>query len=283
MSRTALVCDSSAELPPDLVQKYGINVIPIHVIINGVEVKSIDSEEFESALTSGVAVTTSRPTPDIFLQLFNQLAQRGFSGIVVGALSSSLSGTYESALMAAKQSPVATRVVDSRSVSLGLGFAVLDAARSACGGADLDTVAQRLEQSALRADVFFYVDSLDYLKRGGRVNPALAMVGTALSVKPILHLENGTVTSFAKVRTTAKALDRMVEIALESAARLDSTRFGVQHLGALNRAEQVAARIKAAVPDADITLAQVSPVIGCHAGPGLVGIVVSPDPSNPQA
>ena len=163
-------------------------------------------------------------------------------------LSADISGTYQSAVLAAREAPVPVEVVDSRSIGMGVGFGVLAGADAADAGADLAEVAAIVAKRCADAVVWFSVDTLEYLRRGGRIGAARAMMGSALAVKPILSMVDGRVAPFDKVRTSAKALSRLEDLAAERAAALAPSEIAVHHLGAAERAEALAARLRDRCP-----------------------------------
>jgi DegV family protein with EDD domain len=166
--------------------------------------------------------------------------------------------------------------VDSRLLAMGLGFAALTAARAAAAGASPAEVAHVTMRQALATGVWLYVDTLEYLRRGGRIGSAAAWLGSALAVKPLLHLVDGRVEPLERVRTTSRALARLEEIAVAEAgtAHVD---VAVQHLASAERAEELAARLRERIPQVrQVVVDEVGAVIGAHAGPGLLGVVVAP-------
>jgi DegV family protein with EDD domain len=274
MPRIAFVTDSSCGLPPECVREQGIRIVPLDVIVDSDVRPDLTSAQLISALERGQKVTTSRPTPVDFLDVYQQLETEGFEAIVVTTLSSTLSGTYESAFLASKEIELPVRVVDSRNVGLGFGFAVLNASRETAD-LDVDTVARSISVQSAASAVYFYLDSLEYLRKGGRITATSAFIGTALSVKPILQMHNGEIAPCTKVRTQSKALARLVELALERSGPESATQFGVQHLGAPDHAQHCVDLLHAARPDAEILLSEVTAVVGAHAGPGLVAVIAS--------
>jgi DegV family protein with EDD domain len=275
MSRIAFVTDSSCGLPPELARDYGIRVVPIDVIIDSEVRSAVSSSELIAALESGHKVTTSRPAPAEFLGVYQQLRGEGFESIIATTLSATLSGTYESALLASQEIDIPIRVIDSRSVGLGFGLALLDAARRQ-GPIDLDATAKSIVNQSGATAVYFYLESLEYLRKGGRITATSAFLGTALSVKPILQVCNGEITPCTKVRTQTKALVRLVELALETSRPGVECQYGVQHLGAPIQAQYCVDLLRTEHPDAEIVLSEVSAVVGAHAGPGLVAVIASP-------
>jgi DegV family protein with EDD domain len=220
-------------------------------------------------------VSTSRPTPAEFVEPL-PLPRR--PDVVSVHLSAELSGTWEAAVLAADEvraEGIAVRVVDSRMLAMGLGFAVIAAAQAAAGGAEAEAVERAAVQQAGRTDVIFYVDTLEHLRRGGRIGPAAALVGTALSVKPLLHVTDGRIAPLEKVRTVAKAVARLEDLAVLRAGS-GPVDVAVHHLEAGDRAALLGERLRARLPElVDLHVSEVGAVVGAHVGPGLLGVVVS--------
>jgi DegV family protein with EDD domain len=192
-------------------------------------------------------------------------------------LSSQLSGTWDAARLAASQvGEHIVTVVDTRSAAMGAGFAVLAAARSAAAGADPATVARTAQEIAEATRTFFVVDTLEHLRRGGRIGSAAAVLGSALAVKPVLHVQDGRVVPLEKVRTTARALNRLVQRAVEVAGQ-GPVSIAIHHLAAAEKAERLAAEIRDRLPQLrELHVSELGAAIGAHVGPGAVGIVVAP-------
>ena len=274
MSRVAVVTDNSAGIPLDLAVELGIEVVPVDVIVGGETLPLGESMDITQLMLEGKKVTTSRPTPEAFDQVFQALAVRGYDQILVTTLSAKLSGTFDSAVIASKDSSIPVNVLDSGSVGLGLGFPVLNAARAAKSGAELAEVLEVLESGIKSSQVFFYVNTLEYLKRGGRVSPTSALLGTALAVKPIMTILDGEIVLKEKVRTQARALTELVHLAVEHAKSLESAHVGLQYFGDRTLVDQCALMVAEQFPSVGLLITEVSPVVGVHAGPGLVGISV---------
>ena len=278
-SPVVIVTDSTAHLDPHLAADLGVEVVPLQVVVDGVsmaEGTQIGPREVADALRRHATVSTSRPSPRAFLDAYESVAACGASSIVSIHLSGSLSGTVDAARLAARDSPVPVSVVDSRSLGMGLGFAVRTAVDAAARGLAPDEVAAAALDRATRSSAVFYVDTLEYLRRGGRVGAASAMVGTALAIKPLLVLEDGWIKPLEKVRTGSRAVTRLVDLAAAQAgdARVD---VAVHHLDNAARAEALAARLADRLPGVvDLVVVEVGAVIGAHVGPGLLGVVVSP-------
>jgi DegV family protein with EDD domain len=277
--RVAIVTDSTAYLPTEVVQQHGIRVVPLQVVIGGTaydEGSGVSSATVADALRAWTPVTTSRPGPFAFLTAYELAAEDGYTGVVSLHLSSDMSGTYESAVMGARDAPIAVRVVDSRSLGMGLGFAVVTAAELAARGASRDEVAAAAEKRAAAASTVFYVDTLEYLRRGGRIGAAAAFLGSALAIKPLLHLVDGHIEPLEKVRTSARAIARLEELAVERAGE-GPVDLAVHHLANSDRAAALAERLRARLPHLrHLHVSEVGAVVGAHVGPGMLALVVSP-------
>ncbi len=278
MGGVAVVTDSTACLPAELIDKFAISVVPLRVTlgartaIDGVNVTSADVAQ---ALRAKVAVSTSRPTPAEFAARYQQLLDEGASNIVSVHLSAALSGTWESAVLATQDFPHGVvRVVDSRSTAMGLGFAVLAAARAATSGGSAAEVQGAASATVDGTRTYFYVDTLEYLRRGGRIGTAAALFATTLSVKPLLQLVEGQIVALEKVRTSTKALSRLVEITVRAAGR-EQIDLAVHHVAAPDRANAIATQLRDQLPRlGELYLAELGPVVGAHLGPGVVGTVI---------
>ena len=186
-----------------------------------------------------------------------------------------MSGTVDSKTLAARESPVPVTVVDSRSVAMAMGFGVLAAARAAESGAGPHEVAEAAVTCIRGSTALFYVDTLDYLRRGGRIGAAQALLGQALAVKPILELVDGRVAPLEKVRTSSRALARMEEIVVERAGDRPCD-VAVHHLDAQARADALAAKLVSRLVDSRVLVSEVGAVVGAHVGPGMVAVALAP-------
>lgn len=270
--------DSTAYLPPELAA--GIAVVPLTVAVRGVEGdegNEITPAEVAAALAQRrVSVTTSRPPPERFARCYRAALDAGAPGVVSVHLSARLSGTHEAAVHAAGQvAPDRIAVVDARSTGMALGFCALAAAEAAAGGGDLAAVRDAAVAAAGRTDTFFYVDTLEFLRRGGRISAASALVGTALSVKPILHVADGEIAVRDRVRTASRAIDRLIDLATAAAGEQDVD-IAVHHLVAEQRARTVTGALLARLGSRvrRHVVAEVGAVVAAHVGPGLAGVVV---------
>lgn len=277
MPSIAVVTDSTACLTPDLLSSTGVRVVPIHVLVDGrtfLDGVDISSDEVAAALSAFKAVSTAKPTPQEFLDAYAAAADAGAESILSVHLSAALSGTYDAARLAARDAPVPVQVVDSRTIAMGLGFAALDAARAVAEGADLPGATAVAERTAASSRVLFYVDTLEFLRRGGRIGKASAWLGGALRVKPLLHVLDGEVAPLEKARTANRALGRLADLAVQAADGRPA-QVAVQHLDAPQRAEEMAARLREQL-HTDVIVCEVGAVMGVHVGPGLVAVAVVP-------
>ncbi|MBQ0983383.1 DegV family protein [Streptomyces sp. F63] len=280
MSRhVAIVTDSTAYLPPQAMERHAIRAVPLTVVLGDralEEGTEVSARSVAQALQHRTPVTTSRPSPEVFAATYREVAAAGAPGIVSLHLSAEMSGTYDAAVLAAREAPVPVRVVDTGMVAMALGFCALTAAETAEAGGSLDEAVAAAEKRAEDTAAYFYVDTLDYLRRGGRIGAAQALLGSALAVKPLLRLGGGRIEPLEKVRTASKAIARLEEIVVERAAA-GPVDIAVHHLAAAERAEALAARLRTRVPGlAELLVSEVGAVIGAHTGPGLLGVVVSP-------
>ncbi|MDX2643003.1 DegV family protein [Streptomyces sp. PA03-1a] len=278
-SHVAIVTDSTAYLPQEALTRHRITVVPLAVVIGDEALEEgteVSAPAVARALQRRKPVTTSRPSPEEFAAAYRTVAEAGATEIVSLHLSAEFSGTYDAALLAGADAPVPVRVVDTAMVAMALGFPVLSAAEAAEAGGSADEIVAAAEKRASDTSAYFYVDTLDYLRRGGRIGAAQALLGSALAVKPLLQLDEGRIQLLEKVRTASKALARLEEIVVERAGTRPVD-IAVHHLAAADRASALAERLRARVPGLNtLVLSEVGAVIGAHTGPGLLGAVVSP-------
>ncbi|MET0134895.1 MAG: DegV family protein [Kibdelosporangium sp.] len=275
-----VVTDSTAHLPEGFAVRHSVRVVPLHVVMDdrtGLDGVEIGPVQLASALSQRRLVTTSRPSPHEFAKIYRAELDAGAAAVVSVHLSRHLSGTWDSARLAAEEiGPDLVRVVDSRTTGMGLGFAALKAAAAAAEGAAAADVAVEAVEAAAHTKTFFMVETLEYLRRGGRIGAAAALVGTALAVKPVLHVLDGRIVPLEKVRTTSRALSRLVDLAAEAAGS-GRVELAVHHLAAPERAAELATRLEERLPlSAGCVVSELGAVIGAHTGPGVLGVVVLP-------
>jgi len=287
MPGTVIVTDSTASLPADVATKRGIVVVPLQVVIGAQVYDEVMAEGDDGATPAMVAealkefrpVSTSRPTPSALLEVYEEAAAAGATGIVSVHLSAEMSGTFESAQLAARDAPVPVLTVDSRQVGVATGYAALSAADVLDDGGSAEEAAEAARQRASAATSLFYVDTLEYLRRGGRIGAAAAIFGGALSVKPLLSIQDGKVANLEKVRTSARALSRLEDLIVEEAGDRQVD-LCVSHLASPERAEQLAARLAArlaaGLDGREVWCGELGAVLGAHVGPGMVAVCVAP-------
>lgn len=277
--RTAVVTDSTASLTQDEAAALGVGVVPLEVVISGrtgLDIVEISSDRVATALAGSEPVSTSRPAPARFMAAYDRARENGATEVVSVHLSGELSGTVDAARLAARESTIPVTVIDSRQVGLGAGFAVLTAARMARSGAGAEQIADEVTRICAGTSMLFYVDTLEFLRRGGRIGAASAFLGSVLAVKPLLAVTDGHIEPVEKIRTSARALARLEDLVVARAGT-GPVRLGVHHLAAPERADKVRASLADRLPDASpILVRELGAVIGAHVGPGVVAVAVSP-------
>ncbi|MBN1966801.1 MAG: DegV family protein [Anaerolineae bacterium] len=280
-ARYALVSDSTADLPVAFIRQHQIYIAPLHVLWGQETLRDgvdISSEEFFARLQrETVLPTTSQPTPAEFAALYERaMEETGAEGILVLTISADLSGTYSSAIQAAKEASFPVRVVDTRTASAAEGLVVAKMAELRDAGMALDEAAELAQSLTGRTRLIFTLDTLEYLHKGGRIGTAQRLIGTALAIKPVLHVPDGTIHPRESVRTRKRAVTRLVEI-FEEVADLDKPMF----FASLNsEAEDESAALEAAIlerwqPQIETHLnMKVGCTIGVHVGPGAIGYAV---------
>lgn len=275
-SKVAIVTDSTVNLPEDLIDQYNLNIVPLNVIWEGVTYKEgIDittSEFYQRLKTAKELPTTSQPSAGQFHEVYSELAKT-HEGIVGVFLSEDLSGTLDSARTAAsmmKDYPI--EIVDSRVISLALGFLVLASARAAQQNLGISDVADSARRLMGTTRFIFVVETLEYLHRGGRIGGAQRLLGSVLSMKPLLQLQEGKVMPLESVRSKRKAVNRMLAIAAEDLKNKKDIRLGVIHAAAKDEADQIQKEATELLNPVEVIQNELSPVIGTHVGPGTVGL-----------
>lgn len=277
MSKIAIVTDSTAYLSQDLLTTYGITSVPLVVIWGEEELLDnvdIGPDEFYKRLsTAEVMPATSQATIQVFADAFQKLHAEGYDILAV-VISAALSGTLDSAIQAKKLVPNANiALVDSQFTSLPLAYMVLAAARAAKRGATLEECIKIVETVREHTRLFFAVDTLEFLHRGGRIGGASRFLGTALGLKPILYLEEGKVEALEKVRTSKRAHGRLVELVEEGIGGRSPVNFlGVAHAGSEEIATNLLSEVERKFNPDELMLSDISPVIGTHTGPSTIGI-----------
>lgn len=266
-----LVTDSSCDLPAGLVERHRIGVVPLTIRFGAeefVDRRDLDSSEFWMKLrTSPTLPETAAPSAGAFLETYRRMADDGVDGVVAVCLSSEISATYQSAVIAAEQSPIPVKVVDSRTVTMALGLQVLAGSAVAESGADLAAVTEACLEAVDKTGVLAALDTLEFLKRGGRIGGAQAFIGGLLDLKPLISFDGGVVSAAGRVRTRGKAIAALTDRIASVAGRIEAV--SVFHGDAPDIGVLVD-RVGAMAPDP--ILAELGPVVGTHSGPGIVGV-----------
>ncbi len=276
MSDIAIITDSLASIPDDLLKEYGIEVA-LQILIWGEETfldgVDITAQQFyERLATADVMPSTSQATAVNFVKLFEPHVAKG-TPILAILVSDVLSGTIQSAEQAKSNFPDAViEIVDSRAVSMAQGYQVLAAARAAADGMPFDEVVKLARRAPDHVGVLFVVDTLEFLHRGGRIGGAKRLLGTALSLKPVLQLENGAVEPLENVRTKSKAKARILDLVEERIAGKDKIRLAGLHANAEDEAKELLEAMTKRCDAVETHMTAVSPVVGTHAGPGTVAM-----------
>ena len=278
MSKIALVTDSTASMPKDLVEKYNIIVAP-QILIWGNETfedgVNITPGEFYARLKkTSVMPSTSQVTVSKFFEIYQQLLKEEYQILNI-LISSKLSGTINSAEQAKSMLPAGApvEIVDSSSTAMAMGFHLLTVARAIKQGASLAESVQLAQKASQHTGLFFAVDTLEFLHRGGRIGGATRFLGTALNIKPILELRDGRVEPAEQVRTRKKSLNRIIELAEKHIAGQVPVRLAALHAAAAEDAQFILQEASARLNPIETYFSEVSPVVGANAGPGVVGIV----------
>jgi len=278
MGKVAIITDSTAYLPDDLLKQYSIHIVPLTIIWDGKTYRDgvdLRPEEFYQRLSTSKSLpTTSQVSVAEMQKAFESLLDEGFD--VLGIfISSKFSGTVQSAQQACEQLTRAAgriAVVDSFTTTMAMGWPVLTAARAAQANANLEECRRVAEQARDHSGVLFVVDTLEFLRRGGRIGGAQALLGSALNIKPVLEMRDGQIESVERVRTKGKALDRMVELAGERIGKRTPVRLATVHANATTEARSVLVAAGAQFSPIETLSCPLSPVIGTHAGPGTVAL-----------
>ena len=281
MTKVKIVTDSTAYLPPELITRYGIEVVPLKVLFGPeayTEGVDISNEEFYRKLAKASTLpTTSQPSIGDFVQVYDKAAREA-AAILSIHISGKLSATINSALNAKDELPqVQIEVVDSLCSCMGMGMIVLAAARAAEEGQALSQIRASTEKLIKNMHLFFVVDTLEYLHKGGRIGGAATLLGTALRIKPILCVKDGQIDALARVRTKRKAVARMLELVEERVQRGAAVHVAVFHAQAVEEALALQQEVRARFDCAEMHLSEIGACIGTHVGPGAVGLAFYTD------
>ena len=284
MSKIHVITDSGSDLPQEILTEYNIHVVPLTVQFgdeiyrDGVE---ISVEEFYRRLEAASEIpSTCQPSPADFVRVYEEVAEPGDTIISIH-LSSKMSGTYQSAVLASSMidPEIEVRVVDSRSASLGIGVTALVAAKAVLAGEDVDGVLAAVQRVIDDMQVYFMVDTLEYLQKNGRIGMASAFVGTLLNIKPILTLQDGMVAPFEKIRGRGKAINRIKEMMDRYKKQHPDRKLmaAISHANALHDAQRLADYLEEQhLLDSKIMIGSIGPTIGVHTGAGTIALFIYP-------
>jgi len=280
LTRVRIVTDSTASIPEEQLEELGISVVPLSIRFgqesfrDGVELKT---DEFYRRLEQGEMPTTSQPSPGEFVTAFRELSQDG-DAVVSIHLSSKLSGTFQSAVLAKELFPKSTiEVVDSGGVTMVLGFVVLEAARAAAAGQALQEVQEIINRVKERVFGFVTLPTLKYLEKSGRLSKGAAFFGGLLSIKPIISIDGGDLLVVEKVRTFSQALRRIIQLTQEGLKNCPGPAIAILHTNALEQAKALAEQVKAVINCREIVFAEMGPTLAVNGGPGILGLAAYRD------
>lgn len=283
LARIKLVTDSTADIPLETRQALGIEMVPLKVhfgeetYLDGI---TLDSAEFYKKLAAFPGLpTTSQPSPIDFYQLYKELASEPGTQIISIHLSSAFSGTYQSAVLAKsmleQEQEVDITIIDSRTATYGIGLLVVAAAEAARAGKGRDEIVELVYRLRKETSLYFLVDTLEYLQKGGRIGKASAVLGSLLNIKPILSVDDdGEVTAVDKVRGQKRAMQRIVELLKER--HQGPVKATIAHADALERAQELRALIQEHFDLKELQFTSIGPVIGAHTGGGTLGVFMIP-------
>ena len=277
--KIAIVVDSCVDVPPNLVEKYKMYVIPLRIIykdreyIDGID---ITAEEVYSRLETEIP-STSLPSASDIDDVFSKIKSDGYEKVLVFCLSSGLSGTYNAIRMQADEfKGLEIVVIDTKNIAIAAGLNAINAAQNIEHGMDWGTLVKSSSDNLSNSKVFFCVSTLEYLQKGGRIGLVSSLIGSSISLKPIISCnEDGIYYTVAKVIGRKRSIKRMIELALDFAKGSDKYNVSIVHGGAEDEANNIKEMIMPLLPNCNIfTDGQVSPVLGVHTGPGTVGIAI---------
>lgn len=275
MGQIKIVTDSTADLTPALTKEWNIQVIPLKVIFGDTAYREgidLSNKEFYELLAESEKLpSTSQPSPVEFEKLYKELTEDGSSVISIH-ISGSMSGTYQSALIARNNLPGRdVTVIDSRVVSMALGHVVLAAARSVREGKTKEEVIARIHNVMQKVTTYFVVDTLENLQKGGRIGKAAALLGTVLNIKPVLTIDEGIIAPFEKIRGKGKALERIMEKAREQSMENKNMHCALVHGNALDEAVRFHQKLISGINCSEFVICEIGAVVGTHVGAGTIG------------
>ncbi|AYO30428.1 MAG: fatty acid kinase fatty acid binding subunit [Thermoanaerobacteraceae bacterium] len=275
MGNISIVTDSTADLSPELLEKYNITVVPLKIFFGDEEfhegVDITPAQFYDKLRTSPHHPRTSQPSPAEFAACYEKLSQKA-DHIISIHLSSKLSGTYQSAVLAKDMVKVPVDVIDSKGASMMIGFTVLEAAKAAKEGRDRQSILHLIDDMIRKIKVYFVVDTLDYLQKGGRIGKASAFLGNLLNIKPMLTIKDGLVAPVEKIRGKARVLDKLLEKVSMDASNVPLTGT-VIHASCKDEAERYKEIFEKHFNFKELTISTIGAVIGTYTGPGTIGII----------
>ncbi len=273
--KIALITDSTCDLPLNYLKQYNIEVVPLTIIWGEEQFRDgvdLAPEDFYRRLeTDQVIPTTSQPTPQEMVQVYEKAKKNGAEEIVILTISNAMSGTHESAKKATELVDIPVHVQDSKSNTMSLGWQVLAAARAREAGGDVQTMLSAAKQARDNMVLMISLDTLKFLHKGGRIGGAQKFLGTALNFKPILEIIDGAFEGVERIRTRTKALNRLVELLIDRIGGRAPVHLAAMHANSCDRAAQLIEMAGSQIELEQSTISEVSPAVGVHLGPGAVG------------
>lgn len=278
MAKIAIVSDSTSDLTSETIKKYNIKILPLRVIYTDGEYKDrvdITPEEIYARFNEEIP-TTSLPSPQDTVDLFNQLKQEGYTHVIVVTISSGISGTMNMIRNITDSfEGLSFEIIDSKSLSMGSGFAIIEGAKELERTNDLGKTVNRIKAVLNNTKIYYVVKTLEYLKKGGRIGKVEGTIGELLNIKPIISMnEDGVYFSFKKVRGRSRSIEELLEIIKEK-AREKLVNIAVAHGDAFEEAQDLLKKIKELKNIKETVFTQISPVLVVHTGPGLIGVIIS--------
>jgi DegV family protein with EDD domain len=279
--KVMIVTDGTSSISPEMSQEYGIHVVPLYVMfgtqtyLDGVD---LDADQFYRLLRSSSQLpTTAQPTAEDFVEAYTSIWEQTPSteGAAIVSIhgSEKMTATVNSARAAAKRLPeIPIHVIDSQSISMGLGLMAIAAARASAAGEDAEAIVRLVEGMIDKMGIFFTVETLEYLHKGGRIGGATALIGSLLSIKPVLCVADGRVEPCEKPRSRRRAIGRVLDLVAEGIGAAQTIHAAVLHCDAPEDAQVVADQVRERFHPVELVTAETGPVIGVHGGPGTVGV-----------
>lgn len=277
VEKIALLTDSACDLPRDYIDQFCIKVLPLKVVYPDKTYRDrvdIEPQEVYDRMPEEIP-TTSMPSPHEISSMLEELRSQGFTHVLAVHLSSGLSGTYETVRMVAREfEGLVVKVFDTRTLSIATGWMVLEAARDIASGLSFQKVLDNLQQIQSRVNIYYVLETLEYLRRGGRIGTVAAMLGQFLHLKPIISVNNeGKYFTFAKARGRKKSIDKLAEV-VENAVQNGPIKLAVMHGGAREEFQRLVERLQNLPNIKELICSDISPTLGVHTGPGLLGVCV---------